>query len=107
MPSKHAREAPELIEHALKHRVLIRRLPRVARPIQRRIIVRVGGRMISAITQHVSSARAAIDHHELVTVEVAYESSGSLHGASPGEVPAGLFRPQHVENFTRVKHCVR
>jgi hypothetical protein len=84
--SKDTRDVDELIEHAAKHRIAILRMPCVPRPIQRRIVIRVGGRLIGAVTQHVSVARAEVDHCRAVTVEVCYESSGSTHGVSPFKV---------------------
>jgi hypothetical protein len=90
---KDAREAPELAAHALKHAIVIHRLPCVARPIRRRVVVRVGGRMIIALTQRVSPARAAMDCDHSATVEITYESSGSAHDVAPfGSPPLSTAR---------------
>lgn len=114
LPAKDRRDAPELVAHALTHGIVIERRCCVPRPVRRRILVRIGGRLVGAITQRISASRAMLELGELATVEIDYESSRESHGLSPGSTLlttrgecSPLSSAALAPEFTAIKQCVR
>jgi hypothetical protein len=74
---------PNLLEHARGHGLELRRRPRVKRPIERRLVVRLNGRVIKTIRNRISLARAALEDGGDVTIECTYAAAPAGPPATP------------------------
>jgi hypothetical protein len=72
LPKKNHRCVDNLIEHAHTHGVMLRRRPRVAKTIERRLVIRIGGHIVKSIRQNISVARADLERGGNVTIDCTY-----------------------------------